>query len=208
MYMKSVVRFFRQLQVNWVIKILILSDFLIWSAQQLFAPIFAVFVTQQIAGGSLEAVGIASSIYFVVRSIVEAPVGMWIDRTKSEKDDLYTALWGTVLTALVMFSYPYITHIWQLYLAQVVLGVGAAIAFPGWYSIFTQHIDKNKEALEWSLYDVLLGIGMAGAAALGGFLATFYGFHVLFTLSGISTIIGAFLLLSIRDKICKRELFC
>lgn len=198
----------QQLHINWVIKILILSDFLIWSAQQLYAPIFAVFVTDQIAGGSLEVVGISSSIYFIVRSIVEAPIGMWIDRTKAEKDDLYTALWGTCLTALVMFGYPFITEVWQLYLAQVVLGIGAAIAFPGWYSIFTQHIDKNKEALEWSLYDVLLGLGMAGAAALGGFLATVYGFDALFTLSGVSTIIGALLLLSIRKKICKRELFC
>lgn len=208
MYSRAVARFVRQFHVNWVIKILIVSDFLIWSAQQLFAPVFAVYVTQQIAGGSLEVIGISASIYFIIRSIVEAPVGLWIDRTKSEKDDLYTALWGTLLSALVMFWYTFMTQVWELYLAQVVLGIGAAIAFPGWYSIFTRHIDKNKEALEWSLYDVLLGLGMAAAAALGGFLATVYGFDVLFNLAGVGTILGALLLLSLRNKICKREVFC
>lgn len=208
MYSRAVARFVRQFRINWVIKILIVSDFLIWSAQQLFAPVFAVYVTQQIAGGSLEVIGISASIYFIIRSIVEAPVGLWIDRTKSEKDDLYTALWGTLLTALVMFWYTFMTQVWELYLAQVVLGIGAAIAFPGWYSIFTRHIDKNKEALEWSLYDVLLGLGMAAAAALGGFMATVYGFDVLFNLAGVGTILGALLLLSLRNKICKRAVFC
>lgn len=208
MYSRAVARFVRQFRINWVIKILIVSDFLIWSAQQLFAPVFAVYVTQQIAGGSLEVIGISASIYFIIRSIVEAPVGLWIDRTKSEKDDLYTAFWGTLLTALVMFWYTFMTQVWELYLAQVVLGIGAAIAFPGWYSIFTRHIDKNKEALEWSLYDVLLGLGMAAAAALGGFMATVYGFDVLFNLAGVGTILGALLLLTLRNKICKREVFC
>ncbi len=208
MYMRSVVRVMGQLQMNWVIKILIISDFLIWVSNQLFAPLFAVFVTDQLFGGSLEVVGISTSIYFVTKSVVEAPIGMWIDRTKAEKDDLLTALVGTILTALVFFSYNFMREIWQLYVAQGILGIGAAIAFPGWYSIFTRHIDKHKEALEWSLYDVLLGIGMAGSAALGGFLATVYGFHLVFNLAGISTIAGALLLLTIKNKICLREKFC
>lgn len=208
MYMRSVVRAMGQLKMNWVIKILIISDFLIWVSYQLFAPIFAVFVTDQLFGGSLEVVGISSSIYFVAKSVVEAPVGMWIDRTRAETDDLLTALVGTILTALVFFSYNFMTDIWQLYVAQGILGIGAAVAFPGWYSIFTRHIDKHKEALEWSLYDVLLGIGMAGSAALGGFLATEYGFSLVFNLAGVSTIVGAILLLTIRNKICRRENFC
>lgn len=206
--MRSVVRAMGQLQINWVIKILIISDFLIWVSHQLFAPIFAVFVTDQLFGGSLEVVGISTSIYFVTKSIVEAPVGMWIDRTKAETDDLMTALVGTIMTAFVFFSYNFLTDVWQLYLAQGILGIGAAVAFPGWYSIFTRHIDKHKEALEWSLYDVLLGIGMAGSAALGGFLATVYGFGLVFNLAGISTIAGALLLLSLKNKICRRENFC
>ncbi|MBM5789901.1 MFS transporter [Candidatus Parcubacteria bacterium] len=205
MYSRAVARFMTQFKVNWVIKILIVSDFLIWSAQQLFAPVFALFIAGQIEGGSLETAGIAVAIYFVVRSIVEAPVGIWNDRTKAESDDLYTAFFGTMMTAFVMFGYTAMTQVWELYLGQALLGVGAAIAFPGWYSIFTRHIDKNKEAFEWSLFDTLLGLGMAGSAALGGLLATRYGFNTLFLLAGIGTMLGALLLLSIRHKICQRE---
>lgn len=208
MYAKHVIRFLNQLQINWVIKILILSDFLIWSAQQFFVPIFAIFLTEHIHGATVEVVGISTAIYLIVRSIFEIPVGMWLDRTKTEVDDLYAAFFGTVLTALVFFSYNFISDVWQLYMAQAFWGIGSAIAFPGWYSIFTRHIDKNKKALEWSLYDVVLGVGMAAAAAVGGFLVTQYGFQTLFILAGVSTLLGALLLLSLKDKICKREVFC
>lgn len=208
MYSKHVVRFINQLQVNWVIKLLIMSDFLIWSAQQFFVPIFAIFVTQHVHGATVEVVGVTTAIYLIVRSIFEIPVGMWLDRTKAETDDLYAAVFGTILTSFVFFSYNFITDVWQLYAAQALWGIGSAIAFPGWYSIFTQHIDKNKEALEWSLYDVILGIGMAAAAALGGFLAQEYGFSALFMLASISTFLGALLLLSLKQKICRREKDC
>ncbi len=208
MYSKHVVRFFNQLQVNWVIKLLILSDFLIWSAQQFFVPVFAIFLTEQIHGATIEVIGITTAIYLIVRSIFEIPVGMWLDRTKAEVDDLYAAFLGTVLTALVFLSYNFITEVWQLYIAQMLWGVGSAVAFPGWYAIFTKHIDKNKEALEWSLYDVVLGIGMAATAAVGGFLATEYGFKAIFIIAAASTLLGAFLLLSLRDKICRRESQC
>lgn len=66
MYTKYVVRVIHELHVNWVIKLLILSDFLIWSAQQLFVPIFAIFVTEQIQGGTIEAVALTTSIYLIV----------------------------------------------------------------------------------------------------------------------------------------------
>jgi MFS family permease len=81
------------------------------------------------------------------------------------------------------------------------MGLAAAIAFPGWYSIFTKHVDKGKEGFEWSLYDVVLGLGMAGMAALGGFLADAYGFNVLFVLISGFTLMGALLLLVIKNRI-------
>ena len=191
-------------QVNLVIKILIISDFLIWSSYQLLAPFFAIFVTEKISNGSIEVVGIAAAIYLIVKSIFEIPVGIYIDRSKSEIDDLFVSILGTILTAVAYFSYIFIDSVSQLYILQGVLGLGAAIAFPGWYSIFTHHIDKGKEAFEWSLYDVFLGIGMAAAAAAGGFLADQYGFDMLFLIVGLFTMMGAILLFLVIGKIRRR----
>lgn len=201
MYHRGIIRSLANLKVNIVIKILILSDFVIWSAANLIAPIFAIFVVDKIPGGTIEAVGIATMIFLVVKSIFEVPIGIWIDRSKSEKDDLYTALFGTALTAAVYFLYPHIQGVFHLYVLQALLGLASACAYPGWYSIFTRHIDKSKEAFEWSLYDVLLGFGMAATAALGAFMVDAYGFDVIFYIIGTAIAIGAFLLVIIRNRI-------
>lgn len=202
MYSRSILRSIRHYKINLIIKVLIISDFLIWSSYQLFSPIFAIFITDKIKG-DIEVVGIASAIYLIVKSIFEIPVGVYIDKTKSEVDDLFVSILGTSLTAAAYFSYVFIDSVTQLYMLQALLGLGAAIAFPGWYSIFTRHIDKGKEAFEWSLYDVFLGVGMAAAAAIGGFLAENYGFDVLFMVVGILTVSGAFFLFMVKDKVYK-----
>jgi len=201
MYHRGIMRGLRNYQVNVVIKVLIASDFIVWSSANLVAPIFAIFVTDKLPGGSIEAVGIASMIYFIAKCIVEIPVSTYIDKSKSERDDLYSALLGTILNATIFFLYPIIDSVWQLYLLQIVSGAAAAIAYPGWYSIFTRHIDKTKEAFEWSLYDVLLGLGMAATAALGALLVKQFGFDIVFVAIGVMTILGAFLLFIIRNRI-------
>jgi len=201
MFHRGILRGLKNYQVNTIIKVLIASDFLVWSSANLVSPVFAIFVADVIPGGSVAAVGIASMIYFVTKSIVEIPIGTYIDRSKSERDDLYSALIGTMLNAITYLFYPFIDSVWQLYVLQIISGAAAAIAYPGWYSIFTRHIDKSKEAFEWSLYDVLLGLGMAVTAALGALLLERFGFDVVFYLVGILTFVGSILLFVIRNRI-------
>lgn len=201
MYYRSIVRSIMNYKINLVIKILILSDFLIFVASNLLSPIFAIFILQKISGATMETVGICASIFYASKAIFEIPVGRFIDKTMSEKDDLYSALLGTVLTAGVYLSYCFLTSVWQIYLAQVVLGLCAAMAYPGWYSIFTRHIDGDKKAVEWSVYDVTMALGIAMAASLGAFIADQYGFYTLFVVISIVTTVGALLLLMIKNKI-------
>ncbi|GAH48577.1 unnamed protein product, partial [marine sediment metagenome] len=66
--------------MNPVIKVLTISDFLIISGFGLITPIFAVFVTDTIEGGTLAVVGIAAAIYLLARSIGQIPVGAIIDK--------------------------------------------------------------------------------------------------------------------------------
>ena len=162
---------------------------------------FAIFVADTIVGGSLASAGIAVSLYLLFKSIFEIPVGIYIDRSKSEKDDLYTAFIGTILSALIFFAYPFANSVLHVYILQIFFGIASALAFPGWYTLFTHHVDKGKAGFEWSLYDVLMGLGMAATAALGGFLAESFGFNILFICVGVFTLMGAFLLLVIKNRI-------
>lgn len=203
MYHRSVVRSIKNLNVNPIIKVLILSDFLIWSARNLIIPIFAVFIIMKIPGAGVVEVGIATAIYLIVRSVFETPIGLYIDQSKSEKDDFITMVLGSILMGVAFFIFPHIETILGLYIIQALIGLAAAISYPGWMSIFTNHIDKGRVAFEWSLYDVITGLGMAGAAAVGGFLVEYFGFDLLFYVVGSLIIVGALLLIYIRKKIRK-----
>ncbi len=188
-------------KVSFVIKVLIASDFMVWASSNLLAPIFAIFITNTIKGASLETIGFAASIYFIVKAICEIPAGVLIDKNRHKKFDLYLTVLGTVMTGLIYFSYNYITTIPMLFLAQGALGLSAAICYPGWYSMFTNHIDKEKEAFEWSLYDVSMGVGISLASAIGATVADLWGFGILFNSLGVLTLLGAVLLLSIKGKL-------
>ena len=179
------------MKINHVIKTLVFSDFLVNSGFALFAPIFAIFITGQIQGGSLQVVGFAAAIYQIFKSGLQIPIAKFLDRNHGEFDDFYSLILGTFLIAMVPFMYIIATTINHVYIIQAIMGAGMAFAVPPWYAIFTRHIDKLQENVEWSLDSVAIGISSAGAAALGGIMADKLGFQVVFVLSGILAIFGA-----------------
>ncbi len=201
MHARSTIRSIASYKMNPVIKLLILSDFIIWTSYQLVIPIFAIYVVTTLEGATIEVVGIATAVYLITKSIFEVPFGIYIDKKKGERDDLFFAVVGVLISAVAYVLFAFVTSAVQLYGVQALLGFGAAMAYPGWYALFTHHIDKGKEGLEWSLYDVILGIGMAASAAVGGFVAESYGFDVLFFVVAALVACGGMVLILARKSI-------
>ncbi|MDP2855726.1 MAG: MFS transporter [bacterium] len=179
------------LPINKVIKVLILSDFIITSAFGFVAPIFALFITGKIQGGTIETVGFAAAFYWVVAVLIRLPIARFVDRTKSEKDDFYFMIFGSIIISVVPFLYFLSAKIWHIYLIQALYGLGYSLRMPGWFGMFTRHIDKGHEGYEWSADSVVAGVGAAITAALGGVLATRLGFEALFILIGAISIVGS-----------------
>ncbi|HEC64182.1 MAG TPA: MFS transporter [bacterium] len=196
---------FKKYKINPVIRTLILTDLTFWSASNLLAPIFAVFVVEELTGGSIEIVGIAATLYLFARSLTEIPVGIILDKLKGEKDDLFSIMIGNFLTGIIFFTFPFVVKsVEALYIYQVLLGAVFALSAPGWYTIFTRHIDKDEEGFEWGLYDVVISIGMASTAAIGGFLAAEYGFDIVFYLVGGFMVLSGFVPLLVKDMVKER----
>jgi MFS family permease len=176
-----------------------------FSAYGLINPIFAVFITSQIAGATIATAGFAATINLLVRAALQMPIARYIDRRKGEKDDFKFMVAGSTLISVVPFVYFFITTPLHLYLAQVVLGVGGALANPGWYAIFTRHIDKNKEGTEWTLENIGVGLAAAGAAAIGGILAQHFGFQNLFLIVGIISLLGLIIQISLYSTVIELD---
>ena len=185
------------MRINHVIKTLVVSDFFINAGFSVFAPIFAVFVTKQISTGSLEVIGFAAAITQIFKVTLQIPVAKYLDRNHGEYDDFYSMVLGSFMISAVPFLYLFASKPAHIYTFSAIYGMGLAFLVPPWYAIFTRHIDKMKENIEWSMDSVAIGIASAGTAALGGVLATRLGFQAVFLLGGILAIIGSFLQIKI-----------
>ncbi len=179
--------------MNKVIKVLIYSDLALLTGLGFAAPIFAIFLTENIKGGNVEVAGFAAAIYWIVHAAVMIPFGKYLDKRQGEKDDLWFIILGNLLAAVGVFGYLVSTVPWHIYLLQAIYGIGMAMNMPGYTAIFTRHIDKGREAFEWSVRGALVGIGTGVAGALGGVIAQNFGFNTLFVGAGIFIILSSVL---------------
>ena len=188
--------------VNPVIRLLIISDIMmLMSRLGLVTPIFAVFITRSISGGNLEVVGISTSIFLLAKSLLQIPASTLIDKIKGERDDFWAMFCGTIMITVAILLYTVINAPWQLYLVQLLYGAAAAFAFPSWMAIFTRHIDRKHEGLEWGLYFTMTDLATAATAAIGGVIAYRYGFTPLFVLACLISSIGLIILYSIKNNL-------
>lgn len=185
---------------NRVIFAMIRSDILLWSALGLVSPIFAIFITDQIRGAGVEVAGFAAAVYWILKSLLQIPVGIYCDRHPGEKDDFLFIFWGLILVGLAQFGFIFASAPWHIYFIQAIIGIGMAMVIPPWYAIFTRHIDHGREAVEWSMDSTFLGLGVGIAGALGGLAVGCFGFGIVFAVVGIFALISAFALLSVYKK--------
>ena len=179
--------------INKVVKILILSDVALITGLGFIAPIFAIFLTEKIQGSNIEMVGYAAAIYWIVKSLVVIPFGKYLDKNHGEKDDLWFVIIGNVLAAFAVFGYIFSYLPWHIYVLQAIYAIGMGMNVPGYTAMFTRHIDKGKEAFDWSVRSCLIGLGSGVSGALGGIIASRFGFNVLFIGISIFIFLSAFL---------------
>jgi len=125
---------------------------------------------------------------------------MYIDKKRSKLGFLWA---GTFLVVLVPFIYAFSPSINFVYFAQVVYALGAAMAYPSWFSLFTMHLDRKHRSLEWSVWSTSVGIGTAIAAYLGALAVEHWSFKTLFFIVGGISAIGMVTLLFLSKKFLK-----
>jgi len=188
-------------RINKIIKYLILSDLVFWSGWGLFNPIFAIFIVGEIQGGTAFVVGTAVAIYWIVKSLLRIPIGIFLDNLSGEKDDYFFMVFGLFVVSLIPFGYYLSTLPWHIYLLQAIHGVAMAISISGWQAIFARHIDRGKEATEWGIEATAYGLGIGISGMIGGWAVTKFGFEPVLILVGIFGLAGVVLLLGLRNEI-------
>lgn len=193
--------------MNPVIFALIATDFFVFTGLGLTAPIFAIFIERDVVGGSIAAAGIAQTIYMVVKAVLQLFVGRYNDRDRMYLREFWTSLAGYAIIAIVPFLYVVVETMSQLYLVQLLFGIGAAFAYPGFMTIFTKFADPHREGMEWSTYSTVVFLGMAVSAAVGAWSVERFGFDRTFIAVGILAVLGcaAFASLWLRYAELRRD---
>ena len=182
---------------------MLLSDFIFWSGWGLIAPIFAIYVVQQIRGGNEFVVGVSTAIYAALSTLLRIPMGLFLDDQPHERSDLSFAMFGLCVASLSSLGFIFSSLPWHIYVLQALHAIGMAMNLSGWTALYTRHIDKGKESTQWGISAVSVGIGGALTAVIGGWVATNFGFDILFACVGLLGFAGAATLLFIRREIEK-----
>ncbi len=193
--------------LNKVIRVLIGSDFLLQSGWGLIGPIFAIFLTRQIKGGSLEMVGFIAATYWVTKSLIQPFIAKYLDRNHGEKDDFTFLVIGMYITNLIPLGYIFSSQPWHIFSLEFIRGMAMACVVPTWAAIFTRHIDAGREAFSWSIESTGVGFAAAFAGALGGVLAGILGFKFVFVLVSFFGLLSTSLLFVIRQQLFLKDHF-
>lgn len=188
-------------KINKLVRHFIMSDLMLFGGWGLIAPIFAVFVIEDVAGATLATVGISAAIYWLVRSIAQIPIAVFLDKTDGEKDDFYALVLGLFLAAISAFLFLVVKTIPQLYLVQTFHAIAFALYTPSWSAIFSRHIDRSSIALSWSLDRTALGIATGITGLLGGLIANAFGFAWIFVGAGILSLVSVLIIWLVPDLI-------
>jgi len=196
-------KLFVGLRVNRVIEYMTLADVLMLSGWGLITPIIAVFFTEQVEGGSVALAGLASTTYFLVKSIFQIPIARIIDKRRGEWDDYKVMIAGSLIITTSAFLYTMVSLPWHVIAIQVLYGFGGALTYPSWLAIFTRHVDRQEMGFEWSLYYTATDLGAAFTAGLGGLLAATFGYNLVFLIVGVLSLLGTLFLAGITRELKK-----
>lgn len=182
--------------MNKTLKLLIISDIFVFSGFGLISPILAIFIKDDLVGGTILSAGIASAIFLITHSLLQILFAYIFN----PKDRLWMLHIGTFFIALVPFGYIFATSIPFLYFVQFIYGVGAAFAYPSWFSLFSANQEKGRRGFQWSIYNSSVGVGSAIAASAGALLAEKTSFELVFALTGTMAVMGLLILFKLNKE--------
>lgn len=186
------------LDMNVVVRFMILSDTIWMGALGFLGPIFSLYIVDFIKGGDARVAGFAATIFLLTKSLFQIPFASIIDRIRGEKDDFWILVIGSFISAVVPLLYLIIHTPMQLYAVQFIYGIFVAATFPSFMAVMSRHMDKKKECSEWGIYFTLTDFSSAIAAAIGGVLAVTMGYPILILIVVIVSVFGVISLFPLR----------
>lgn len=144
-------------------------------AAGILGPLYSLFVAE--VTHDIGSVTSLWAIYMVVATVGTAVVARFGDGVKEKE---YMLLLGYLFRIVGWGAYIFASNFQHLLIIQVVLGLGEAVGTPAFDSIIACHLDRGKQVKEYSTWKVVNNLVIALGTLIGGYIATNYGFTILF----------------------------
>ena len=179
------------LKVGRFVRLFVLADLALLAGWGLINPIFALFIVDKVHGATVVTVGMAAAVYWIIKGAIQIPIANFLDKTPGEKDDFMVLVLGLVLASISAFSFASVEEIWQLYAVQVIHAIAFGMYVPSWSGMFSRHLDKNHEALDWSLDSTAMSFAAGVTGLVSGIIVKLFGFILVFVLGGFFSLLSA-----------------
>lgn len=189
------------LKVSKVIKYFLITDMLFLGGWGLIGPVFGVFVLDYVPRSTLFTIGAVSALYWIVKSIVQIPVSIYLDTHTGEKDDFYALVFSLALAGFAAMAFLLVKDVAGLFAVQILHAIAMGFYTPSWSAIYARHLDKDHYSFDWSLDSTLLGLSYAATALIGGGISAAFGFQAVFILVSVFSFGSAFVLFSVPHLI-------
>lgn len=165
---------------NRALKVLFTYNSLFLFSAMLLGPLYAIYVSK--IGGGVLLISISTAVFYISSTIFLIFVSRWGDKVK-EKEFLLVASY--MLRGLGYLGFIFINSAIWLILIQALFGLADALGTPTFGALFSQHLDKKQEVLEYSDWSIVSNLVMAMGTVIGGYVASIFGFGCLFVLMAI-----------------------
>jgi MFS family permease len=126
---------------------------------------------------TVQIIGIGIAVFTISRALLQIPIALVADKLKSGTDEIVFLIIGNLLMGLPYLFIPFISTELQYYLIQAVFGTGSAINLISWRKLFALNLDKDREAIEYAVYDTILSVSTALFSTVAGIIANISDFY-------------------------------
>lgn len=176
-------------QANIIVKSIIFSDFIYWVSWNFLAPLFSVFVVNEISGGNIQVVSSSFSFFMIMRTITTYTSGRFFNGL-NEHIRLIAVVSGIIIMSISYLILAMINEIHAVYIFYGLAGFGMGLSDPLKLVLFAKHIDASNESKEAGLWNSTTLLGSSIASFIGGLIVYYFSFQVLFSVAALANIMA------------------
>jgi len=184
-----------------ILSTLTFNDAAFWGSDVFVGVIFALYITQNIQGGTAIQVGLVFGLYRLVRAISAIPIGQYLDRHKGHLDEYWTLFSAGAITGITYLSLFFATEMWQIYVGMAFIAFGHALDISSWRILFYSNIPSQSRGEVIGVYETVMQLVYGLSIVVAGFVGEIFGFEWTLLFAGIITFIASSLLLTVKRNL-------